>query len=391
MNNRRGEGYVTMNRTPVYYALGISVAIILLGLAQANRYVTKVYEPTKTAMQGTFAARTALAYDSLTAQSATQVIEAQQTVNSVNATALMADTIRMTEVQQLTQNAMSTALAQPTITPDLGSGCEAFVDGNLQLMLARPGLFNGSKNTATPLPENSLVLVDGKLRDRAWVHVKFGEQTGFMRIEALKFKDSNCKPSVADLHFLATLLDQGWLVLVDDTFAANQYRWARLDNNEQIRSNSSGSESVLSVPANNQDFIFSTNVLNAAQLSAFKLFTNFKTQYSSVGSYVGFRFYENKESFYQLRFYPTECSFSVYEDDNEVFTSALPIQACTDRYYVLEMSFDADHYLELNINGVENGPIKIDDLEDGSLKGGINLSVHNLGMEFNYLVVTAPR
>lgn len=380
-----------MNRTPVYYALVLSAVIIILGVMQANRYVTKVYEPTKTVMQGTFTARTALAHASLTAQSAAQVIEAQQTANSVMLTTTAVDTIRQTEIQQITQNAMSTASALPTNTPDLNTGCEAVVEGNLQVMLARPGLFNGSKNTSIPLPENSLVLVDGSLRDKAWVHVRFGGQTGFMRMDALRFKDKLCKPEVADLHFLARLLDQDWLVLVDDTFAANQYRWARLDNNQQIRSKISGSESVLNIPANNEELVFSTNVLTAAQLSTFKLFTNFKTLYSSAGSYVGFRFYENTGSFYQLRFFPTECSFSVYESDNEVFAAVLPVQTCIDRYYVFEMSFDASHFLNLNINGVENGPIKIDDLNNGSLNGGINLSVRNLGMEFNYLVVTAPR
>lgn len=388
MNNNRRNETVSMNKTPVYIALVVSAFIMLCGSGVAYRYVGGVYLPTMTALKDVFAIRTSQAQT--TTSIAVSVQAATQTAQTSTKAA-----IQTAEYEKSLTYAAQTAVAQTkfalenptnTPTPNLVPTCQAKTV-NETWIFQQPG-FTSQPGIAVYVHEDTNVIVDGRLRDQAWVHVIMGDKRGFIRRDALMFDDTNCAPVIADLHFLAGwLLEPGWGVLVDDTAFVGPTRWM-MNNNQPLPTSSIGDESALHVSANTQGDAFSIEALRQAQASAFDLRTYFTAQRVGAGSYIGIRFYAKDGSYYEVRFLPysKECSYSIHENTTVVYSSDFSKIVCAYGTYAIHLAVDERHNLRLVVNGAESTSVQIN-----SLKGGINFSVYNFVADFNYIVVTVPR
>lgn len=381
MNNRRRNESASMNKTPVNIALVISAVIILCGLSVGYYYVSRVYQPAMTALQDVFATRTSQAKTAtsiaVSTQSAVQAVqEATQSAMQTTQAAVLA-----TQAEQTATSARATALALPTATPQLPT-CKANVQ-SATWMFPQPGWIS-QPDVAISVPEDASVVVNGRLRDQAWVHVLMDNKSGFIRRDALSFDDANCVPAIVDLHFLAGWLEPSWRVLVDDTAFVGPTRWTT-DNNQPLSTISIGNESALHVSANDA---FSLEVLRQVQVPAFDLHTYFTAQRVALGSYIGIRFYGRDGSYYEVRFFPhsDECVYSIYENTNVVLSSGFSKIVCAYGTYAMRLVVDEKQNLKLIINGSESTSVSIN-----NLKGGINFSAYAFKADFNYIVVTTPR
>jgi len=382
MNNRRRNEATSMNRTPVYIALVISLFIIICGSSVAYRYVSRVYLPTMTALQDVFATGTSNAQ--MTANAVASVQAATQSAQAAAQVAVQTAEYdkSLTQTAQVAIFETATALARPTNTPVLEPVCKATVF-NTSWMSPQPGWIS-QLGTAISIPENSTVEVDGRLYDSAWVHVKFNGKSGFMRNDTLAI-DAGCTPVTGDLHFLAGWVDSNWRVLVDDSFASIKPIWG-VDNSHPIFKNTDNfGETTLQASSNTQEFVFSTDSLRQPPIPAFKLFTYFTGRRLSEGGYFGVRFYGANNSLYEIRFLPRECAYSIYENNVKIYNWPFSKVSCIDRYYVIQLAVDESHKMTLNVNG------EINTVPINPLEGGISFVVNNLSLEFNYIVVTAPR
>jgi hypothetical protein len=391
-----------INKIPVIIAIILSAIVLGIGALIANQYVHNDYWPamdanqTKIAMQITQTEENARYTAS--SNSATQTFVSLASLATQSADITFQIAAQTMAAQQTAISFQTTETARPSPTPNQITTCEAVITG-AHLISPVPGWLEKAEGAAEG-PSDNKVTVDGRLSDPQWVHIKTSKQNGFIRVSNLNFDDPSCKPSVADLSYLAQWLKPDWRVLVDDTFAPNQnqYIWFRQDNNIQIETkglNSGLYESYLPVSANNQELVFSTDELLSSQVSDFNLFTYFVVTGNKPNgnSNIGFRFYENNDSFYQLRFFLSKdvCAYSIYEDAEKVSGSSLPPSICPASWYALMLSFDDGHNLSFSINGIKYGSIKIKDPQDLFVNGGISLSLQNLAGNFNYIVVTAPR
>ncbi len=393
INTNRSRG-VSMNRTPVTISIILSLFIVIGGASYAYRYMTKEFLPWQAENQVVIAAsntaQAVLETATASAVQANQTATASAVAVEQTATAEAIAANQAETALAISSNQTATAAYLPTATPDNLTKCDAVAKGgNLSPV---PGASNPPKGLVA-VPANSPVIVDGRLRDSYWVHVNFNGDSGFMATNLLDYKDRNCAPSVEDLSFWAGWLEPDRRVLVDDTFASNQYQWFRKnDDGSDIAILASGNtESTLAVSATGKEVVFSTDMLRLAAVPTFKLhtFVTFRKMYEG-GSYLGIRFYDDNNTFYQIRFYPVQCKYSIYENENESFPQKLEESICRNPNYSLMVSVDTDHNINLNINGVDK-LAQIPNLQGLNIAGGISFTAYKIDADFNYIVVTAPR
>lgn len=383
---------VRIRKEPVIIASIVSIILLVTGGMIANRYVTGVYQPTMSSLQGTlviveaqnqvaaqtqFAAETASYSFSKTQEAESYAVQTQEKLASQTA-----------DAQQTLIAFENTQAAQPTVAPPLLS-CVAVVNKDSLLFSAPGGYFGGE-----PISELSSVTIQGKVTDSDWVRVQVNGQpeVKFMELKALTIKTGSCTLETNfGLGYLAGWEDASWRAQVDETFAS-ALRWSLQSSDTQIVAKKYGNEWVLPVQAYGQDVEFSTPKLRDNNLPVFKLFTYFTLKDRVKDSYISVRFADGLGTISEFRFYPypDQCKFTINQGPGE-YSADLGPKVCFDNRFELSIFVDTNRsQISVTVNGVPNKNIDIPN-PSGNGPAGISLSVNNLAVDFNYIVVTVPR
>lgn len=362
----------------VKVAIIIALIIIGVGTLLGLNFKFNVYEPgMKT--QSVEAATQAAIDANIAKQKATEDALAFRETQTVQA-------------EQATIQAMKTLEAIPTPTPEVNI-CQAITKEDTSIIFSNvPGILY--KNIGgKELPANSIVSVDGALEEKSWVHVTANDQSGFVRREDIVFSDSGCEPTISDIHYLAGWLNPGEKVIVDDSFSSNEYTWINTADNTQIANNVNKNESTLFVESGKIATVFSTKSLSEADVASFRLYTYIKSVNHSNKGYFGFRFAVNEAGYYELRLSPNDCIYTIYDSVSDSIIHKGPTKSGTCSYdlYSIDFSVTTKGELTFNINGEQYGPTKLANLENRDLHGGISLSVVGVEVDYNYIVVIAPK
>jgi len=298
--------------------------------------------------------------------------------------------------QAYSQLLTATELARPTITPSPTSTvtptsapqatiCEAQVSVESTNMYSVPGQGNRSSSVNLPIGETLKIL--GRLEDDEWLKVeRQNGQQGWVKSSALKIL-ALCRPTIFNLHYLASWLSSSENLILDDTFSVNANQWVDAQTKEDILIKNT----VLKIDATTEKIVTTTTprILN---LPVFRLYTSFTTDKVIKDlSYVGFRFRDTGAEYLEIRFFSSNCKVELYSSGNLSYTNSVDARACVDRYYDLALSMSADYKLILDINGFDPLVINIQDPNNQYTQGTLGLVVNKINATFDYIVITAPK
>ena len=369
-----------MNRKPVWIAIVVAIGILSLGYFLSMQWVDNEYHPGMATKQ---------------AEQITQTLNYQETLQQSTANANQTQTAEAKQAaiwaQETQIAAIATMTAAPTPTPDLSTGCEASVIETKTLLNQNPGLANNQDDNLR-IPYGARLLVDGRMSETNWVHVNFEGQKGFVQAKDIKFSDPNCVAPLYELNFLAGWLNPASKLILEDTFTANQKIWMSKDGTEQLLPESNAEEGAyLRILVEKQEAVFSTTDLQNKDISAFDLHLNLDIYRLFTEGFWGLRFFDNDQSYYQLQFYPNICTYALYENSNLAFSGKVDKKACSGLLYDLGVSVNSKQEFIFSINGFQYGPTKLTSKQNSAFNGSIYLLVNDLGVDFNYIVVTAPK
>lgn len=385
---------------PVQISIFIAVAIVVTGSFFAYKYIAFTYKPgliskeATESLQKIYAEQTASMEATLQAYQNTQEYQSQLATRAAQELQATESAISQQKTKSAldelsTQSALATIQAIPTPTPQL-MDCAATVNSDSGILSILPSYIETGIKT---IPQNTTVVVNGRLRDNAWVHVVANGETGFMRRSNLKYSDDNCSPMITDIHFFTSLFDSRNRVLVDETFASDQYSWViRGDKKQNLLSDKDSDEAYLELYSKYATKVISTNTLKKGQFPAFQLITYFKLLNIYDKGYFGIRFADNKNSYYEFRFFPTSCEYSIIDgiDESTIKLGNLRSRTCSGDYTYLVVNITKDNNLLLTINGENVGPIPLEISHDRN-NGGIDIIVSNLDLDINFIIVSTPK
>jgi len=297
--------------------------------------------------------------------------------------------ISIAATQTLAAMPTSTLQPSPTVTPTAPPPqvtCNSYAKSASQAIYPVPGQGHNEIGEA-----NSYVRIIGRLADSGWYKVEVDGKQGWMKSDSVSI-EASCQPTTYDLHYLANWLTPDKQLIFEDLFATNTNVWldAVTKINYLVKFTTKG-EGQLEVNARKEALVTTTNP-TLANLTAFTLYTSFTVSNVSDRSYVGVRFSDSGANYYQILLFPSNCIISVYTDSNLFYSQHMDPKACTDRYYDVSLAFSNDNHLDLQLNGF-TPPVSIN-LQDPSGSyhgGGIKLVVNASDVQFDYLVILAPK
>lgn len=367
-----------MVRKPLLIASIIVLFIASLGYLVYSNWETSVHKPLETQVTQVLATRTGFAN-----ATATQArIYAEITATAVQAVQY----IQQTNTQI---SSYITATARPTITPTPGQSCQAQVNNEYAYLYADPGV-NPNPESRTKVPLKQEVQIVGRIDDPEWLFIDWVGVRGFMQSVNLKRENYECEPQLFDLHYMAGYLDDpDWRLMLEDSFASNSYIWYTGDN-EQLTTDASNSEAQLELTSYNYQQEVWTEKLANKQFNAFEVIFNADVERANIDGYLGLKFFISDEGFHEIRFNPYSCIYSVHDGESEVFNGKVDLSLCRgETIFQVRFKIDEAKNLLVTINGETQGPTKLPSLEAKS--GPIRLTVSDLKVAYNYLVVTAPK
>ncbi len=303
-------------------------------------------------------------------------------------------------ISQATDSVVQTMAAIPTGTPSPTPTttltippqqvlCDATMPGNSRAIYPVPS--QGHTYFNKLVEANSNVKILGRLADGGWYKVEANGQQGWIKSDALKIKD-NCRPTIYDLHYLADWLGTDEQLILDDTFATNANIWINdLTNDNFLAKTNQQGEAFLDVRTEKGEVLVTTSNPRLNSLSAFSLYTSFSVNSISDQSYIGIRFRNNNNNYYQIILYPAGCNISVYATGNLVFSNEINPRICIDRYYDMSLMLSTDYMLMLQLNGFDPIPINLQDPDGRYSHGNIGLIANEAEVQFDYLVVVSPK
>ena len=367
-----------MVRKPLVIALLSALAIIAIGIWTFADWYNTELPVLETKVTQVFATKTGHFYKTAT-QSA---IYSDKTATSDQAQRFV----------QQTQTQVSwyiTATAVPTSTPTAGLYCQAEVISDGAYLYADPGV-NPNPNSRSRLPLKGTVQIKGCLEDSEWLYIDSNGLKGFTQSFNLQKELFDCEPQSLGLHFMAGYLDDpDWRLVLEEQFAENSYIWYSRDGT-QLTTSTSESEANLTVIAyGNQQEAFTEKLANK-QFEAFEVIFNANVTRAGSAGYFGVKFFITDEGFKEIRFDPYYCTYSVYDGDKEIFAGSVNSSFCRgDLIFQTRFKIDEEQRLLVTVNGETQGPTEIPGLE--SKAGPISLTISDLRVSYNYLVVTAPK
>jgi hypothetical protein len=183
---------------------------------------------------------------------------------------------------------------------------------------------------------------------------------------------------------------------MEETFAENKYIW---DNGSLILTGFNDRVLELASYASYGNVVIAHPVSpSSLNIGAFNLITSIRIgggKMVGTDSYVGIRFNDTGDRYYELRVYEGEgaCKLQVFKSNQFYQDWILAPGICTSTYgnIYLELHLDRNDILTVVFNDSDM-PIRFD-LQDQSSEyapGNIALEVYHVAAQFDYLIVTKP-
>jgi hypothetical protein len=383
-----------MNARVILIAVILALLIIGGGAYWAYDWFSTIYAPAIEMQEAQQKTQTVFAQQ--TAQEATQYAYGTQTLDAEisfctqTAQAVFSQQTQMSLNQESTHAAVMTMTAQPTVTPEIKMTCDARVINDNSLLNTVPG-YSQYLDEILYLNDGDRITVDGMILGSEWYHVNYDDQVGFMQSKNVLFIDPKCSVGFYDLHFMANWLKSGWHLLVEDNFASNEYIWLKKDGNVQFTPTLYRQRGFLRIVSDGEAQIFSTPKLRKASFSTVQIHVNYSSYPSLKDGYFGFRFYEEDDSYHELRFNRIECTYSGFENSRNIFTNNVKKEVCNDIYYDLIITIVPSGTIEITINGKPYGPVPFIDADQDLSISDIYFVVSGMTAEINYVIVSAPK
>ncbi len=368
-------------RRPIWYSLVIFFIIVAMGYIFFNNWQENTLKPLESTSTAHWISQTQYAY-----ATSTRVMDYQQ--RTATATQALA-------YQRQTQTQVSwaiTATAAPTSTPMLQKTCAATVGKFEALLYAQPGI-DPNTNSSSLIPSGQPLVIDGLIEDKAWVHVNYEGKQGFTQLENLTLENPDCQPEVFDIHFLSNyLIDRDWRLVLEDGFFRNQVLWFTDEGTGEVFTDTTGPEAVLDVPAFGSRKVVSTEKLTTREFRAFETILNLEVIKQDSKGYFGLRFFEKDGAFDELRINLYTCTYTLYENDRELFIENFDPQLCgLNEHFQIRIRVDEDATLTITMNGETAGPMQLNVGTNQQKAGSIKFVFYNVGTKLNFVVVTAPK
>ncbi len=333
--------------------------------------------------------RTQIAIDAVRTANAQATQHALQTEAAAKATQHMVQTLTAMPTFTPTPTLTPTPTATPTSTvapPPIA--CAARVTGTDREMYEVPG--GGRQAKTILLKRGTDVEVLARLTDLGWYQVRWGDTTGWLRSDFVRFMAA-CTPNTYYLsHLLGRLREDNRLVL-EEPFASNSSNWLDEAGEPIFYELTDYGESQMLVSAANRLVVARSDTLS--NLKAFELVMSLYRSNSTNDSYVGLRFRSQGESYYEMRIL-RDCSVEVYATEELIF----PIKIdpgennCGDQSPdYIEVSLNEDYELIFQINDSDPKLVTLPDPDGRYSNGSVELIASGVRAAWDFVVVTAPR